>query len=68
MINGIYNKYEDIVKPALLETLEEELAGLKLSVPRIAFGEPMELKTSIGAAMRAAEVFLLEYLVNLKKR
>lgn len=68
MINGIYNKYEDIVKPALLETLEEELAGLKLHVPRIVFGEPMELKTSIGAAMRAAEVFLLEYLVNLKKR
>jgi predicted NBD/HSP70 family sugar kinase len=64
IINGIYNDYEDIVKPILLETLEDELIGLKLNVPKIAFGEPAELKTSIGAAMRAAEMFFEGYLDN----
>ncbi|MBN2132440.1 MAG: ROK family protein, partial [Sedimentisphaerales bacterium] len=62
IINGMYNDYEPIVRPVLAEILEEELKWLKLPVPRIVFGEPVELKTSIGAAMRAADAFLENHL------
>jgi len=63
LINGIYNEYEDIVKPVLRQTLDDELTVLKLPAPEVVFAGPEELKTSIGAAMWAAD-FLEEYLKN----
>jgi len=62
IINGIYNEYEQIVKPVIIDTLAGELAGLKTPVPQVVFGNPVELKASVGAAMLAAEVFLEKYL------
>lgn len=57
IINGIYNDYEQIVKPIIVETLDAELRSLKVPVPQVIFGAPVELKTSMGAAMRAAKIF-----------
>jgi len=62
VMNGIYNDYEDIVKPVIEKTLADELEGLKVSVPEVIFGAPVELKTSMGAAIRASETFFRQYL------
>ncbi len=63
LMNGIYNDYEGIVRPALTDTLAEELERLGISVPEVVFGEPEALKTSIGAAFRAADSFLEKHLL-----
>ncbi len=65
IINGIYNDYENIVKPVIIESLSEELSGLKLPIPEVAFGDPVELKTSFGAAMQASEAFLENHLTEM---
>lgn len=62
IINGIYNEYENEFRPILLSALDAELKGLQLSVPEVVFGEPVDFKASIGAAMRAADEFLEAYL------
>jgi predicted NBD/HSP70 family sugar kinase len=62
VLNGIYNKYENIVRPVLLKTLSEELEVLNLEVPEVVFGEPVEMKTSIGAAVLAAEQLFESYM------
>ena len=62
IINGIYNDYEEAVKPVIERTLSEELAGLRLPIPKVLFGEPVELKTSEGAAMKAADEFVEKFL------
>ena len=64
LINGIYNHYETLIKPPLLETLDQELAGMNLPVPKTIFGQVVGLKTSIGAALRGAEVFFEQHLRN----
>jgi len=64
IVNGIYNGYEDLIKPVIINTLEDELGRLNLSVPKVVFGEPIELKTSIGAAMQAVDIFFEQYLVD----
>jgi predicted NBD/HSP70 family sugar kinase len=58
VLNGLYNQYRANVAPALAEVLEQELASLGISVPDAVFGEPVEFKSSIGAAFRAADEFL----------
>ena len=62
IVNGIYNEYENLIKPVIIATLSDELGRLNLSVPKVVFGEPIELKTSIGAAMQAVDVFLEQFL------
>jgi len=62
IFNGLYDEYEHLVRPVLQAELEAELAGLGLPAPRVVFGEPVQLKTSIGAALRAAEAFLEGHL------
>lgn len=62
IINGIYNDYEHIVRPAIVKTLDDQLQGLKIPVPKVIFGAPVELKASIGAAMQAANTFFMNYL------
>lgn len=64
IFNGIYNSHEEQVKPILMEILEHDLAGLGLSVPEVVFGEPVEFKASIGAALRARDAFLQAHLMN----
>lgn len=63
-LNGIYNEYRADVMPPLMAELRKELAPLGISAPRVAFGEPVEFKTSIGAALRAASEFLEPYLLG----
>ena len=60
--NGIYNDYQSDFYPVLHDALNNELKGMQISVPDVLFGEPVEFKTSIGAAMRAANKFLEPFL------
>lgn len=64
IMNGIYNEYEPDVKRIMLEVLSGELAFFGISVPQVLFGEPVEMKTSIGAALRAADDFLESFLLR----
>lgn len=63
IFNGIYNAYETQVRPALMKVLERDLTGLGLSVPEVIFGEPVEFKSSTGAALRAFDAFLQARLI-----
>ena len=62
IIDGIYNDYEHVVKPAFVETLERELDGLRVKMPDVVFGDPVEMKASMGAATQAAGKFFKAYL------
>lgn len=62
VLNGMYNDYEARVRPALEAVLDRELAPLGLPVPRLVFGEPVEFKSSVGAALRAAATWLEPFL------
>jgi predicted NBD/HSP70 family sugar kinase len=64
ILNGIYNDYESEVAPVLTKALGEELGGLGLAVPKVVFGENVEFKVSIGAALRAGDVFLARHLLK----
>lgn len=64
ILDGVYNDYESDVKPALIEALHHELCGIRLSTPRLAFGDKVEFKTSIGAALRAADAFLQNHVAG----
>jgi len=64
VLNGIYNARAERVERDLTAALREELAPIGLSVPRVAFGKPNNLKTSIGAAYRAMDAFLESYLME----
>jgi len=64
ILNGIYNDYEDHVRSVLLAVLADELGGVGLSTPDVAFGEKVDFKSSIGAALRCADAFLREHLLN----
>lgn len=64
VLEGIYNEYEPVVRPKLVETLEGELGGVGLMTPEVVFGEVAELKASIGAAFRAGEVLLPQHLAD----
>lgn len=64
IVNGIYNVYEEDVRPVLAHELDARLSGLGLPPVETAFGEPGEFKASIGAALRAADAFLVEYLTK----
>jgi predicted NBD/HSP70 family sugar kinase len=61
VMNGIYNDYEPIFKKHLIDTMAEELSGLKVAPPEVIFASPSEMKTSIGAAQLAANNFLEQY-------
>jgi len=63
ILNGIYNHYEAAVRPVVMETVREELAALGLPVPELVFGELVPFKTSMGAALRAADAFLEPFLL-----
>jgi predicted NBD/HSP70 family sugar kinase len=62
VIDGIYNDYEYEFGPWLAESIADELQGVKLPVPRIVFGDTVEFKSSVGAALLAADKFLGKYL------
>ncbi len=64
IVNGVYNDHEDTVGPALREELRAELDLLALPMPEVLFGDPLDGKTSIGAALRAADAFLVNYLTT----
>jgi predicted NBD/HSP70 family sugar kinase len=64
ILNGIYNDYRAVVEPELSSSIAAELDGLGLPVPKVAFGEPVEFKASVGAALRAADYFLEPYLLR----
>lgn len=64
ILNGVYNDYESQVAPVLTKTLGEELEGLGLTVPKVVFGENVEFKVSIGAALRAGGAFLEKHLLK----
>ena len=64
ILDGIYNDFESEIVPVLKEALREELEGLALSAPTLVLGEKVEFKTSIGAALRAADAFLEKHLLE----
>jgi len=64
IFNGLYNEYEKSVRPILKRVLHEELTILGLPVPEILFGESVEFKSSIGAALRARDEFLEGHLLR----
>jgi len=64
ILNGVYNDYETVVLPVLTEVIEQELSGMGLSTPGLLFGEKVEFKSSIGAALRAGDAFLQEHLMT----
>ena len=64
VLNGIYNDYADQVLPVLARALQNELEPLGIESPGLAFGEPSELKSSVGAAHRAADEFLRSHLAG----
>jgi N-acetylglucosamine repressor len=64
VLNGIYNEYENIIKPVLIKTIKNELFNLKLNVPSIIFGRESKIKTSIGATILGAERFFEKYLIE----
>jgi predicted NBD/HSP70 family sugar kinase len=64
VLNGIYNDYEDQARPVLERSLADELTPLGIEAPELVFGEPSELKSSIGAAYRAADAFLQQHLAG----
>ena len=63
-LNGIYNEYRAEVMPPLTDELRKELEPLGIAAPEVVFGEPVEFKASMGAALRAASEFLEPYLVG----
>jgi predicted NBD/HSP70 family sugar kinase len=64
ILDGIYGEYADQVGPALEAALAAELAELGLSAPEVAFGAKVEFKASMGAALRAADAFLVDHLLS----
>lgn len=64
IVNGVYNPYREVVEPVLLDTLNQGLRPLGLPVPDVVFGEPVDFKASVGAALRAADVFLGQHLLR----
>lgn len=62
ILNGIYNEYEPTVLPAMRAELLAALSPLGLSPAAVVCGEPVDGKASIGAALRAADAFMVPYL------
>jgi predicted NBD/HSP70 family sugar kinase len=71
VLDGIYNNYEPIFKPHLVENIKKELSGLKIVFPEVIFAPPSDMKTSIGASQLAANKYIEEYckenIFRLKK-
>jgi len=65
ILNGVYNDYQEIVREPLCTAIAAELAPLGLSAPHLAFGAPMEEKACIGAALRAVDQQMVDYLERL---
>ncbi|MBN1557903.1 MAG: ROK family transcriptional regulator [Lentisphaerae bacterium] len=64
VINGIYNEYAGMIRPVVLQEIETELKALGLDVPEVGFGEPVECKAGIGAALRAADAHFADYVTT----
>ena len=64
IINGVYNDDEAEIRPLLTRAIDAELRNIGLSVPKVAFGREVEFKTSMGAALRAADAFLQEHFMK----
>lgn len=62
LFNGIYNEYAHIIEPVLDRHFDKNFKNLNYKTPKILFGEPYELKASVGAALRAADSFLSDFL------
>ena len=65
IIDGIYNDYTYYFEPKFTEALKQELKGLSLPLPEIVFGNTVQFKSSIGAAMLAADAFLQDHLEGM---
>ncbi len=64
VLNGVYNEHRTEIGPVLAGALADELKPLAIEPPELVFGEPSELKSSIGAAHRAADAFLQTHLAR----
>jgi hypothetical protein len=62
ILNGVYNDYQEIVREPLCAAVGTELSPLGLSTPRLAFGARLEEKACIGAALRAIDQQMADYL------
>ncbi len=66
ILNGIYNDYSDIFIEPFRESIANHIDNIGIKSPEVIFGEPVEFKTSIGAAIIAAGNHLESYLDNQK--
>ncbi len=62
LFNGIYNEYAHVIEPVLKDHFDKCFENLNFSTPKIIFGEPYELKASVGAALTAADSFISNFL------
>ena len=63
-INGVYNAYEAELRPLLEAGIAADLSGVGLTPPELVFADRTDFKSSIGAALRAADAFLPHYLTE----
>ncbi len=64
LLNGVYTPYGEQFRPLLAEAIEGEFGSLPLARPRLVFGQQVEYKTAIGAALRAGVQFLPQYFAD----
>jgi hypothetical protein len=64
LIRDGYVHYGDRSLSILTDTLQSELSGLGMTPPELLVGQPVEFKTSIGAALRAADAFMAPHLLR----
>lgn len=62
IVNGIYNEYESIVLPTLIETVRQSTAAVDLPVPTVIMSSGGEFNTSIGAALLVIDRYFEPYL------
>lgn len=64
LLNGLYNPFAEEFRPLMAAAIDGEYGSLPLARPRLVFGDWVEYKTSIGAALRAGVQFLPEFFAN----
>jgi len=62
IINGIYNEYESVVYPSLMEQIAASMAAVDQPVPKVVMSTGGEFNTSIGAALLGIDRFMDSYL------
>lgn len=62
ILNGIYNNYPEFFVESLKDSICSRVGNLGIRTPEVVLGEAIEFKTSIGAAIIAAERYLASFL------